>query len=132
MCYYKHVERKSTTRGTKKMMMSEFIERTGYEPDLEEYHYIEESYYEFPGNKDEFCKQWLKDNKDGHWQREMSLMKAMDQMKAQYEENLKEQEENLEFYRPYFEKAYKAEKELAEATNKLDRIQRILNSDVIQ
>ena len=92
------------------MMMSEFIERTGYEPSYEEYHYIEESYYEFPGNKDEFCKQWKKDNKDGHWQRELSLMKAMDQMKAEYEKKLAEQEENLKFYRPYFDRATKAEK----------------------
>lgn len=114
------------------MMMSEFIERTGYEPSYEEYHYIEESYYEFPGNKDEFCKQWKKDQKDGHWQRELSLMKAMDQMKAEYEEKIKEQEDSLKFYRPYFDKAYKAEKELAEANNKLERIQRILNSDGIK
>lgn len=92
------------------MMMSEFIERTGYEPSYEEYHYIEESYYEFPGNKDEFCKQWKKDNKDGHWQRELKLMKAMDEMKAQYEKKIADQEENLNFYRPYFDRAYKAEK----------------------
>ena len=35
-----------------KMMMSEFIERTGYEPTYEEYHHIEESYYEFDGKRD--------------------------------------------------------------------------------
>lgn len=92
------------------MMMSEFIERTGYEPSYEEYHYIEESYYEFPGNKDEFCKQWKKDQKDGHWQRELKLMKAMDEMKAQYEKKIADQEENLNFYRPYFDRATQAEK----------------------
>lgn len=92
------------------MMMSEFIERTGYEPTYEEYHYIEESYYEFPGNKDEFCKQWKKDKEDGHWARELALMMAADQMKAKYEKKLAEQEDTLNFYRPYFDRATEAEK----------------------
>lgn len=92
------------------MMKSEFIERTGYEPSAEEYHYIEESYYEFPGNKDEFCKQWKKDKADGHWDRELNLMKAADEMKAKYEKKIAEQEENLKFYRPFPERAWKAEK----------------------
>ncbi|GFI48314.1 hypothetical protein IMSAGC019_03641 [Lachnospiraceae bacterium] len=42
------------------MMMSEFIERTGFEPTAEEYAQIEESYYEFSGDKDAFCKDFLK------------------------------------------------------------------------
>ena len=92
------------------MMMSEFTERTGYKPSYEEYHYIEESYYEFNGNKDEFCKQWKKDYKDGHWQRELNLMMAQDSIKAEYEKKLAEAEDNLKFYRPYFDRAYSAEK----------------------
>lgn len=43
------------------MMMSEFIERTGFEPSAEEYREIEEAYYSFDGNKDEFCKAWVRD-----------------------------------------------------------------------
>ena len=43
------------------MMMSEFIERTGFEPTYEEYEAIEELYYNFDGNKDEFCAKWLED-----------------------------------------------------------------------
>lgn len=43
------------------MMMSEFIERTGFEPTYEEYQEIEEAYYNFDGNKDEFCTKWLAD-----------------------------------------------------------------------
>ena len=40
------------------MMKHEFIERTKYTPSDEEYHYIEESYYEADTPyKDEFCKQ---------------------------------------------------------------------------
>ena len=114
------------------MMMSEFIERTGYEPTYEEYHYIEESYYEFPGNKDEYCKHWLKDKRDGHWAREMALMMAADQMKAEYEAKLAEQEDNLVFYRKQMENYRKLIKQHEEALNKLERIQRILNSDGVK
>ena len=38
------------------MMMSEFTERTGFEPMAEEYVEIEQQYYNFDGNKDAFCK----------------------------------------------------------------------------
>ena len=114
------------------MMMSEFIKRTGYEPAYEEYHYIEESYYEFPGNKDEFCKQWKKDKKDGHWARELALMMAADQMKAEYEKKLAEQEDNLVFYRKQMENYRKIVKQNEDALNKLERSQRILNSDGVK
>ena len=55
------------------MMKSEFTERTKYNPTDEEYAEIEESYYEFDGNKDEFCKAWLKDQKSGAWAKEFKL-----------------------------------------------------------
>ena len=42
------------------MMISEFIERTGFEPTANEYVKIEEAYYDFNGNKDEFCKAFVK------------------------------------------------------------------------
>lgn len=41
------------------MMMSEFIDRTGLEPTAEEYEKIEEEYYNFDGDKDAFCADWL-------------------------------------------------------------------------
>lgn len=44
------------------MMKSEFIERTGFEPTEEEYTKIEEAYYEYPGDKNDFCKDFLKSN----------------------------------------------------------------------
>lgn len=43
------------------MMMSEFIERTNFEPTLEEYVAIEQEYYNFPGDKNVFCRKWLRD-----------------------------------------------------------------------
>ena len=41
------------------MMMSEFIERTGFQPTADEYRKIEEAYYDFDGNKDAFCKAFV-------------------------------------------------------------------------
>lgn len=46
------------------MLKSEFIERTGFNPTADEYANIEENYYKFDGNKDEFCKKWKKDGED--------------------------------------------------------------------
>lgn len=45
------------------MMMKEFTERTGIEPRFDEYEVIEKMYYDFNGNKDEFCKDFLKNNR---------------------------------------------------------------------
>ena len=41
------------------MMISEFVERTGFKPMPEEYEQIEDAYYHFDGSKDDFCKSWL-------------------------------------------------------------------------
>lgn len=38
------------------MLVKEFVERTGFNPTISEYREIEEAYYTFDGNKDEFCK----------------------------------------------------------------------------
>ena len=43
------------------MMMSEFIDRTGFEPTAKEDAKIEEAYYDFDGDKDAFCKAFVKD-----------------------------------------------------------------------
>lgn len=106
------------------MMMSEFIERTGYQPSHEEYSHIEESYYHFDGDKDAFCKQWKKDFKDGHWARELSLRKSAEQMQVEYLAKIEEQEENLKFYRAQFDESIKVRKELEEAREKLARLER--------
>lgn len=42
------------------MMMSEFIERTGFQPLPFEYAKIEEAYYDFDGDKDAFCRAFVK------------------------------------------------------------------------
>ena len=44
------------------MLYSEFVERTGVTVDAKEYAAIEEVYYNFDGDKDEFCAWWCKGN----------------------------------------------------------------------
>lgn len=44
------------------MLQSEFYERTGCKVTAEEFETIHENYMEFPGNKDEFCRAWVKAN----------------------------------------------------------------------
>ncbi len=44
------------------MLLSEFIDRTGYQPTAEEYAEIEKEYYHFKGDKDAYCRAWCKSN----------------------------------------------------------------------
>lgn len=44
------------------MLVSEFIDRTGYRPSAEEYAEIEQAYYVFDGDKDAYCRAWCKAN----------------------------------------------------------------------
>lgn len=44
------------------MLVSEFIDRTGYQPSAAEYAEIERAYYVFAGDKDQFCRAWKKAN----------------------------------------------------------------------
>lgn len=44
------------------MLVSEFIDRTGYMPTGEEYAEIEQAYYVFEGDKDAYCRAWCKAN----------------------------------------------------------------------
>lgn len=83
-------------------MIQEFIDRTGYEPSYDEYRLIEDSYYEYDGNKDDFCKQWKKDKKSGNWEKELKLRMKLEEQKHEYEEKIKEIETYRDFYRTYF------------------------------
>lgn len=44
------------------MLVSEFIERTGYQPTADEYAEIEIEYNNFNGDKDAFCRAWKRVN----------------------------------------------------------------------
>ena len=91
------------------MMMSEFIERTGFEPTASEYAKIEEAYYDFDGDKDEFCKAFVQNGG------EKKICKARAEEIAQLKSELAE-----------MEKRHKAEletreKQIANLTVELDR-----------
>lgn len=89
------------------MLIQEFIERTGYTPKTtEEYRKIEDMYYDFPGDKDQFCKFW----KRNHLRRvceafefqadELEAMLSCDECDFQYYEEKglwKSQEERIRF-----------------------------------
>ena len=79
------------------MMMSEFIDRTGFTPTYEEYLKIEEAYYNFDSNKDAFCKAFV----EGNGEKKICSMRAkkIDQLKSQLVEsdrNIKELTERYE------------------------------------
>ncbi len=94
------------------MMMSEFIERTHVEPSYDEYRIIEESYYEFDGDKDEFCKWWLKAKKSGEWAKELKLRQTIISLERKHKEEIAELRETIEFYRPYFDEVRELQKKL--------------------
>lgn len=54
------------------MLLSEFIQRTGYQPTADEYAVIENEYNNFNGDKDAFCRAWKRVNptKAGQIERE--------------------------------------------------------------
>lgn len=46
------------------MLVSEFIERTGYQPTADEYQAIENDYMRFEMDKDTYCRIWCKKHPD--------------------------------------------------------------------
>ena len=82
------------------MMMSEFIERTGFEPTYEEYAEIEEAYYHFSGNKDEFCKQFVEHDGtkkvcDGRVQKISQLKSKIVEMEKDFMHELQQKEQEI-------------------------------------
>lgn len=107
------------------MMKHEFVELTGYTPTDEEYHYIEESYYDAETPyKSEFCKQWKKDQKSGKWAMELRFRKMLDEQKADYERKIAEQEEYLEFYREQFKEKQQLLETVKRQNEKLETLKR--------
>lgn len=106
------------------MMMSEFTERTGYKPSSEEYHFIEESYYDFPGDKDAFCKQWMQDKADGHWQREMALRQTTEKKQSELSSMNTKYNELLRSHRELASNNNEMWEALKEAQEKLARLER--------
>ena len=93
------------------MMLSEFVERTGFHPLAFEYEKIEEAYYNFEGDKDAFCKAYKK-NADGMAERiqrevNMATFKAQRDQSAELDrrdieiERLKKELEREQGWKPY-------------------------------
>jgi len=126
------------------MLMSEFTERTGYTPVEDEYAIIEDSYYDFEGDKNEFCEQWLKDKADGHWDREMNLRKKYRQHIREKMELKSELATNVKIINDLNEAACKAcderdslenqikekENELAQAKNEIEFLQATAGAEI--
>ena len=91
------------------MMISEFIERTGFEPTASEYAKIEKAYYDFNGNKDEFCKAFVKNGG------EKKIYKARAEESAQLKSQLVEMEKQ------HKSEMEAREKQIAELNADLDR-----------
>lgn len=93
------------------MMMNEFVECTGFEPTYEEYTEIEEAYYNFSGNKDEFCK-WFVEH-DGEKQVYASRVQRIAQLKSKI----------VEMEKDFMRELQQKEQEVARLTAALDREQ---------
>ena len=84
------------------MMYSEFTERTGFYPDANLYRMIEEAYYDFEGDKNEFCKAYQA-NKDGlaekiaraACQRAQNEIKKVEDKVWEVRDDLKEAEQKI-------------------------------------
>ena len=91
------------------MMMCEFIERTGFEPTASEYAKIEKAYYDFNGNKDEFCKAFVKNG--GEKKIYKARAEEIAQLKSQLVEMEKQHKTEMEA----------REKQINDLTAELDR-----------
>ena len=84
------------------MMYSEFTERTGFYPDANLYRTIEDAYYDFEGDKDEFCKAY-KANEGGlaeqiaraACQRAQNEIKKVEDKVLEIRDDLKEAEQKI-------------------------------------
>lgn len=91
------------------MMMSEFIERTGFQPTADEYAKIEEAYYGFKGDQGEFCLEFVAKGGD----------KKLYEARATEIERLKGK--ILELEKMYKSDAEEQEKRIADLQAQLDK-----------
>ena len=82
------------------MMLSEFVECTGFEPTPDEYAQIESAYYRSDGDKDAFCKAFIAHG--GEWKiykaRAEEIVRLKDQMaeaEKRHEQELSERDRRL-------------------------------------
>lgn len=83
------------------MMMHEFTERTGFEPTASEYEKIEEAYYDFDGDKDEFCKAFVENGGTRRFCKDRAveidrLNSLLRDNEQQYKKEIAEREKQIE------------------------------------
>ena len=102
------------------MMMSEFIERTGFEPTAEEYRQIEDEYMGCDVDKDKFCKDW---KKNGGVQRCMRLRaRRIEELENQLRKADKSSDQLNKEWEAKYDKMFKQKAErIAELTKKLEK-----------
>lgn len=120
------------------MMREEFIERTGYTPEIrrgedgwtveyDEYRYIEQSYFDSECvNKDEFCKEWKKNFKAGFWKRELQLLIKLEREEFRIKSRDEQIEELKKDLNDTADKYLDLRKEHKESERKLARITAIV------
>ena len=101
------------------MMMSEFIERVGFEPTAAEYAEIEQEYMGCDVDKDKFCKEW---KKNGGIQR-LCRMRARRIEELEAEVAMKDRQYEEMDGRQFNEMNSRLKAELEAATKRLENIQ---------
>ena len=90
------------------MLITEFIERTGFTPTNDEYQKIEQQYYDFEGSKEEFCKAFVANEEE----------KKIYQYRADYIADLESQ--LMDNSKLYNQKIDEMQKKIDDLTAKLD------------
>lgn len=91
------------------MMLSEFIQRTGFEPTADEYAKIEDAYYDFDGDKNAFCQAFVRGNGE----------KRINQARAEQIARL--QDQLVEMEKMFKADAMRQDKKIADLQAALDR-----------
>lgn len=91
------------------MMITEFAARTGFEPMAEEYKLIEKAYLEFPGDKDDFCTDFLRNNGverliQGRASKIKELKEKLEDLEKKLEEEKKASKKEIDFLKEQLDK----------------------------
>ena len=116
------------------MMMSEFIERTGFEPTAKEYAEIEAEYMGCDIDKDQFCKEW---KKNGGIHRLMRLRaRRIEELEMELVKKDKQFEARIEAdairYHELFDRDRRQMQEMEEKIDKLNEANQNLRTALIK
>lgn len=79
------------------MLLSEFLGKTGFEPTTDEYEKIESAYYNYKGDKNQFCKDFVKKGGIAHFaKKRLMLITILEQQLDEKNTELQKLEKQLE------------------------------------